>query len=546
MTAKNKLCSKTTKAKETIEEEIPVVEPKKTRKSPTKKKKPIRTLEELKAELLGASKGITMEQLLDEEPGILLESSLYDLNRILSGNLFKSMQTKNHIGIIGPEACLDEDTHIHFETWVNGERHDHKGGKIKNLWKHFHKGDKEFKIMSINENDCVFGQNIVDVVKTGIKRCYQLTTAENHKIITSKDHKFYTGYGEFLPLEELNEGDIVYVHTNLGDSSYPEEIKSIVNVGERNTYDIKCAYPYNNYIANNIVVHNSGKSSIMALMLASAQKEGFLPVVIDAEGAWTKDFVTRWGIDDTNILKLKSMWVGDIMVNLTEWINNGYERMAIAIDSIGALDVKKVLTDGEKGDVKADQGRLQKDIKRMLKLIVNLCKNHDCICFSAGHYYGNPSGYGEPEMIGGGKYYRLSCDQIISLKKSNIFENPSGASRAAKGKIIGNKIKAATLKNRYHPPFQEAVIEIDYQNGVNSLAGIIDLAMELGMITKSGAWYVCPSLGLNEQGAVKLMNALKTKDLAPMLKQINDHLSTTGYSSVNMNLEMSKDLEDQK
>lgn len=616
------------------------------------KKPAITTLEMLKAEMLRVSKGATVMALEDEEPGVWLTSPAYDLNRILSGDLFKSVQTKNHIGIVGPEACLDEDTHIHFETWVDGKRNDHKGSKIKNLYKRFHnKSDNvEFKIMSINENDCVFGQDIVDVVKTGVKKCYELTTIDGYKIVTSEDHKFYVGNQQYLPLKDLSVDDIIYIHTNVrnkkpnkngsrkeicvkyhpnnrkkevngclyyrirssilayeaylnnmtideyrcclnresidyinklktvdtdlydvhhidenpdNDSEnnlllleksehyryhskkdhnnlryvvYPDIIKSIEYVGERETYDIKCLYPYNNYIANNIVVHNSGKSSFMAIMLADAQKKGYLPVVIDAEGAWTKDFVTRWGLDDSNIIKVKSMWVDDIMVTVSEWISAGYEKLAIAVDSIGALDVKKILEDGAKGDIKTDMGKLQREIKRLLKMLVNLCKNNNCICFSAGHYYGNSSGYGDPEQIGGGKYYRLSCDQIISLKKSQLFENPSAAG-AARGKVLGNKIMAATLKNRTYPPFQEATVHIDFKNGVNSLAGIIDLAMGLDIIIKSGSWYTCESLGIKAQGETKLMDEMKDKDITPMLDAINDDLKKSGYSTVNRNIE---------
>lgn len=345
---------------------------------------PISTLEMLKREMLKASKGVGLTMLQDEEPGTWLTSPAYDLNRILSGNLFKSVQTKNHIGIVGPEA--------------------------------------------------------------------------------------------------------------------------------------------------------SGKSSFMCIMLADAQKKGYLPVVIDAEGAWTREFVSRWGLDDTNVLKLKTMWVDDILVNVSEWITAGHRKLAIAIDSIGALDVKKILDDGAKGDIKTDMGKLQREIKRLLKMIVNLCKNNDCICFSAGHYYGNSSGYGDPEQIGGGKYYRLSCDQIISLKKSNIFENPNAAGKA-RGEVIGNCITAATLKNRTYPPFQEATVEIDYKNGVNSLAGIVKLATDLDIIIKGGSWYTCESLGIKAQGETKLIEEMKSKDLQPMLDVINKDLETQGYSSVNKNVE---------
>lgn len=289
----------------------------------------------------------------------------------------------------------------------------------------------------------------------------------------------------------------------------------------------------------------SGKSSFMALILADAQKRGYLPVIIDAEGAWDSEFVSRWGIDPNNVVRLKTLWVEEVMPELTRFIDGGITNLAIAVDSIGALESRKVVSDGvDKNDVKADQGRLQKEIKRMLKLLVSMAKFNDCLVFSAGHYYGNPSGYGEPEQIGGGKYYRLACDTIVSLKKSPIYENPNEKIKAKKGKILGTQITAATLKNRKYPPFQEAVVEIDYKNGVNEMAGLLDVAMSIGMVQRSGAWYTCEPLGIKAQGEVKFNEELSKIDKQPLLDAIEEHLKTTGYSSVNRELEMQEEQSD--
>ena len=257
-------------------------------------------------------------------------------------------------------------------------------------------------------------------------------------------------------------------------------------------------------------------------------------------------------MDSNNILKIETLWVDDIMPELSKLINGykegnktkKFENLAIAVDSIGALESKKVVSDGvDKHDVKADQGRLQKDIKRMLKMIVSLTKFNNCVAFSAGHYYGNPTGYGEPEQIGGGKYYRLSCDTIVSLKKSPIYEKPTAQKKADKGKILGTQITAATLKNRKYPPFQEAIVEIDYRSGVNDMAGLIDVASDIGVIQKSGAWYTCDSLGIKAQGEQKFMEELKSVDRKPLLNSIEEHLKSTGYSSINTALELQQEEE---
>lgn len=283
----------------------------------------------------------------------------------------------------------------------------------------------------------------------------------------------------------------------------------------------------------------SGKSSFMCLNLAAAQRAGYTPVIIDAEGAWTGDFVKRWGIDPTKAIVINSGWAEDIMVELTNIIENGWTKLAIALDSIGALESRKMLDDGKKGDVKADQGGLQKKIKRIMKLLVGIVKQQDSIAFSAGHYYGNPTGYGDADQIGGGKYPKLAADYIVTLKKSQIYENPNAKKAADRGVTLGTRIYAATLKNRFHPPFQEAVFEINYIDGVNKVAGIVDVARDMGLITQGGAWYTCETLGMKVQGEANLYKDLKdlTDDkIDPLLKEIEAILSTQGYSSTNEEL----------
>lgn len=277
----------------------------------------------------------------------------------------------------------------------------------------------------------------------------------------------------------------------------------------------------------------SGKSSFMCLNLAAAQRMGYTPVIIDAEGAWTGDFVKRWGIDPTKAIVINSGWVEDIMVELTNIIDSGWTKLAIALDSIGALESRKMLDDGKKGDVKADQGTLQKKIKRIMKLLVGIVKQQDCIAFSAGHYYGNPTGYGDADQIGGGKYPKLAADYIVTLKKSQVYENPLAKKASERGAVTGTRIYAATLKNRFNPPFQEALFEINYIDGVNKMAGIVDVAMGMGLVERNGAWYSCDVLNLKVQGELKFYDEMKLIDVEPLLEKIEEILSVRGYSTTN-------------
>jgi recombination protein RecA len=274
----------------------------------------------------------------------------------------------------------------------------------------------------------------------------------------------------------------------------------------------------------------SFKSSCMCIMMAEAQKKGYMPVILDTEGMWTDEFVKRWGLDPTKMLYIYTPWIDDILVTLAQIIDSDDKKLIIGIDSIGGIDKFKMIEDGLKGDVKADQGTLQREIKRMLKMLVNICKNKDSIALSAGHLYGNP-GYGAPEEIGGGKYLRLSADIILSLKKSKIEDGEKN--------VIGNEIKAVTLKNRLYPPYQEAIIEIDYRSGINKTGGLLDMALELGLMTKGGAWFTFVATGEKAQGSIAASKLLEDKEA---LKKIDEWLSTTGYSTVNENVKKAQEL----
>lgn len=273
----------------------------------------------------------------------------------------------------------------------------------------------------------------------------------------------------------------------------------------------------------------SGKSSFMCLCLAEAQRQGYTPIILDTEGAWDTEFVKRWNLDPDNLLHAYVPFVHQVTNILAKLIDTGEKKYAIVIDSIGGLERKKILADAEKGDIKADQGRLQKDIKQMLKMALVVCKSQESIALASGHYYGNPSTYGSPEEIGGGKYVKLAPDIIIALKKNKLYENPKGKTVAEKGKILGTDIKGITLKNRYYPPFNECSIEIDYLQGINRYAGLFQIALDNDYIVKNGSWFTVGDK--KAQGEIKAMELLKHDD--NFLDSLEELLKITKYSSVN-------------
>jgi len=281
----------------------------------------------------------------------------------------------------------------------------------------------------------------------------------------------------------------------------------------------------------------------MACLCAKeAQKQGYTPVIIDSEGAWTSSFVQRWGLDPKNILYIYTPWIDELMVLLGEIIDGDDTKMFLILDSLGGLERLKMVDDavGKDAKVKFDQGSLQKEMKRMLKMFLNVIKGKDSIGVITGHYFGDVGSYGGGDSIGGGKFAKLAPDIIISMKKQQILEDPKA--KVADRVVIGNEIKAVTLKNRFYPPFQEATIQISYKDGINPMSGLLDIALTCGIVEKAGSWYSLA--GTSErmgQGEIKTLEWMSNnQDL--FLPKIEEILKTTGYSTVNKDVEEAEKL----
>lgn len=139
-----------------------------------------------------------------------------------------------------------------------------------------------------------------------------------------------------------------------------------------------------------------------------------------------------------------------------------------------------------------------------------------------------------------GKALKLLPDVIISLKKSKMYDSEKH--------IIGNELKAITLKNRMYPPFNEATIQIDYVNGLNEFAGLAELAVKAGMVRKGGAgWYTYikdDGSEVKAQGDEKLLKIL-TENKEEFIDKLNKWLADTGFSSINEELKAANDLVSQ-
>jgi len=279
------------------------------------------------------------------------------------------------------------------------------------------------------------------------------------------------------------------------------------------------------------------KTSFMILMMAAAQKQGFFPIILDTERSCDLEFAERWGLDTNNAKIMYTPWVHNVMAvlaNIKETaMVHQQKKLIIGLDSVGSLDLYKSYENALADDIKADQGLLQKTIKGMLKLFLNLCIETNSIGIATGHVYGRPSPVPAPDQVGGGKAVRYWPTVLINLKKEPI--------KTASKEVVGNMVHAVTLKNRMYPAFQEALVSIDYKRGIDPYMGLLPIMVEAGLVKKEANTYIKVSssekMGIGESRAYDF---IRKDDV--LLQHFNEWLKTTGYSKVNENLKAAGEL----
>ncbi|MBP1752188.1 MAG: recA protein [Geobacteraceae bacterium] len=255
---------------------------------------------------------------------------------------------------------------------------------------------------------------------------------------------------------------------------------------------------------------SSGKTTLALHIVAEAQKQGGIAAFVDAEHALDIGYARKLGVKTDDLL-VSQPDTGEQALEITEMLVRSGAIDVLVIDSVAAL-VPKAEIEGDMGDSHMGlQARLMSQALRKLTAIIS--KSNACVIFINQIRMKIGVMFGNPETTTGGnalKFYasvRMDIRKIASLKQGND--------------IIGSRTKVKVVKNKVAPPFREVEFDILYGQGISRVGDILDLAVDRGIVEKSGAWF---SYGSDRIGQGRENSRIFLQEHPEMLQEIEEKI----------------------
>ncbi len=258
---------------------------------------------------------------------------------------------------------------------------------------------------------------------------------------------------------------------------------------------------------------SSGKTTVCLHVIAEAQKAGGIAAFVDTEHALDIQYARRLGVN-VNDLLLSQPEFGEQALEIVETLVRSGAINIIVVDSVAAL-TPRVEIEGEMGDAQmGSHARLMSQAMRKLNAAIG--RTECAVIFTNQLRSKIGVIYGNPEVTTGGNAMKFYASVRIDVRRREILKDGT--------EVIGNRVRAKIIKNKVAPPFKEVEFDIMYNEGISRVGDVLDLAINYGIVERSGSWFTLGDERVQGRDALKTILSENEEKFLTLNKQVRIRL----------------------